>query len=602
MLRRVEVLAVLLAAAAATALAQEQDPPSRVARINYLSGSVSFRPDNLDDWAAATLNYPLTLGDHLWTDDDAWAEMHIGSTAIRMAPRTALSVLNLDDRTVQLSLTQGALNVRLDSLAEDEVFEIDTPNAAVILRQPGVYRVDADGDRNSTVATVRGGDAEISAATSAFSVYASESGTITGMDTISQEVGAAAPPDLFDNWCEERDARERDIQSTRYVSPQMTGYEDLDSYGVWREQAEYGWVWAPRVDAGWAPYRYGHWAWIDPWGWTWIDDAPWGFAPFHYGRWAVIGGTWVWVPGTRVMRPVYAPALVVFIGGPRIAVSVGLAGDVVAWFPLGPHEIYRPAYRASEVYVRQVNVTHVSSVNVIDARYVNQRLPGAVTAVRHETFVSARQVARGAVRLDARELADTQVLGTTAPLQPGRESRLAGAPVSNRPPARYASRPVVARTPPPSRMRPMVRTITPAPGSMRPQGGRIRSEAPVMAPQPEAPPPVRNDRRPVFQRPVQPPAPERRAEEPRRPEPRRVEKPRTLAPLPRTEEPRRTEPPRRIESPRVERPQPAQRAPAAQAPPPPPPERPAAEQRHEGREQVRGRGGERKADKKEEKK
>ena len=111
----------------------------------------------------------------------------------------------------------------------------------------------------------------------------------------------------------------------------MVGYEDLGQNGVWSEAPEYGPVWRPRsVEIGWAPYRYGRWAWVEPWGWTWIDDAPWGFAPFHYGRWAMAGGVWVWVPGRMVVgvRPVYAPALVAFVGTSRFGVA--------AWFPLGP--------------------------------------------------------------------------------------------------------------------------------------------------------------------------------------------------------------------------------------------------------------------------
>ncbi len=59
------------------------DPPNRVGRLNFLSGTVSFHPESVDEWAPATLNYPLTIGDHLWTDQDGQAEVHVGSTAIR---------------------------------------------------------------------------------------------------------------------------------------------------------------------------------------------------------------------------------------------------------------------------------------------------------------------------------------------------------------------------------------------------------------------------------------------------------------------------------------------------------------------------------------
>src|SRR5205814_10383503 len=135
-----------------------------------------------------------------------------------------------------------------------------------------------------------------------------------------------------------RERRVDTLTSVRYVPRAIVGYDDLDEFGAWRVVPEYGPVWAPRVRAGWAPYRFGHWAWVEPWGWTWIDEAPWGFAPFHYGRWAYTGGGWVWVPGTVVVRPIYAPALVAFVGGPgwRIGMDVG---SPVGWFPLGPREV-----------------------------------------------------------------------------------------------------------------------------------------------------------------------------------------------------------------------------------------------------------------------
>ena len=42
-------------AAAGLVLAQDPaDPPSRVARLNYVDGTVSFRPGTVEEWAAAT--------------------------------------------------------------------------------------------------------------------------------------------------------------------------------------------------------------------------------------------------------------------------------------------------------------------------------------------------------------------------------------------------------------------------------------------------------------------------------------------------------------------------------------------------------------------
>lgn len=580
---------------AAAAFSDPGDPPSRVARLNYESGSVSFRPGSADDWSPATPNYPLTSGDHLWADQNARAEMHIGSTAIRMDSQTALSFLNLDDRTVQLSLTAGVIEIRLRALADDQAFEVDTPNVAMSLLRPGDYRIQADGDNAVSFIAVRGGEAELTAGGTAFPVHPGQGARITGTDSVTNELVDVPPPDDFERWSLDRDRREDQVQSVRYVPREMIGYEDLDGYGVWREVPPYGWVWTPTgVVAGWAPYRYGRWVWVAPWGWTWVDDAPWGFAPFHYGRWAFAAGVWVWVPGRVVARPVYAPALVAFVGGPRFSLSVSIGGGGgVAWFPLGPGEVYRPAYHVSNTYVQNVNITHVNvtnvnvtNVNVTNVRYVNQNVQGAVTAVPQQTFVGARPVAQAATVVPAREAAQAQVVGTTAAVAPRAESlapRPAGAAVAQ-PPARIMQHTVVARAAPPpppvpfraqqqalqanqgrplepaalnalrpARPAPQVRTVQ-APPAPRPQQsfGVPRNDRPFNA----APPRPAAEPRPAA--PVPPrPAPEARpaapAAPPARPAP--VERPRNDRPAAAAPASRPAAPERKAEP----RPQPRER-------------------------------------------
>ena len=141
----------------------------------------------------------------------------------------------------------------------------------------------------------------------------------------------------------------------------MTGYEELDSYGDWVPDATYGNVWFPRVvPVGWAPYRYGQWRWVRPWGWTWVDHAPWGYAPFHYGRWVTIGDRWGWWPGGHHVRPVWAPALVGFVGG-GTSISIGFGGPVVGWYPLAPWHRYQPHYRHNPRYVTIINQTIINN-------------------------------------------------------------------------------------------------------------------------------------------------------------------------------------------------------------------------------------------------
>ena len=106
------------------------DPPSRVVRLGYTAGAVSFSPAGEDDWVQATINRPLTIGDRLWVDSGARAELQIGGAILRLNAGTSVMVLNLDDNIAQLQLTQGTMNVRVRRFDPGQVLEVDTPNLA----------------------------------------------------------------------------------------------------------------------------------------------------------------------------------------------------------------------------------------------------------------------------------------------------------------------------------------------------------------------------------------------------------------------------------------------------------------------------------------
>ena len=458
------VAAVLVSGLAALhAQDQDQDPSARVARASYLQGEVSFRPGNVDDWTSATLNYPLTTGDHLWTDTDARAELHVGANAIRLAPETAFEILDLDDNHLQIRLTQGSALIRVRTLDADDDIEIDTPTGAVTLLRDGTYRVDVSGDGATSTVTARNGDAEVTANDQTIAVHPDETVLFTE-NGASQDVRNAAPFDEYDTWAQARDRAEDESVSAQYVSRDMTGYEDLDRNGTWSDDADYGHVWVPsHVAVDWAPYRYGRWAWVEPYGWTWIDDAPWGFAPFHYGRWAYVRNRWVWAPGTLRRRPVYAPALVVFVGGDNFRGGNWGSRGGVAWFPLAPNEVYRPAYHASDRYVRRVNVTNVhvtninvTNINVTNVTYRNQRVHGAMTAVPQDQFAGSRRIGRGATVVSENDARNVRIVGAGAPVTPTQQSILVRrqntATPAHRPPESAQNRQVVWKnTPPPRR-------------------------------------------------------------------------------------------------------------------------------------------------------
>jgi hypothetical protein len=512
--RRFLFFACILAAIACSA-SLWADPPSRVGRLGLISGSVSFRPGSLDEWAPATLNYPVTTGDNLWTDTGARAELHLGSAAVRLGAETDFSILLLDDQTVQLRLSQGALNIRLRDLQADESFEIATPQASISLLEPGSYRVDVQNDGTTDV-VARSGRAELASGASSVTVSSNQYAAVTDIAAGAFEFRVAPAPDEWELWCMQRDQREDRFASSQYVPATMVGYEDLDEYGSWQFFADYGTCWIPRgVPAGWAPYHFGHWAWVEPWGWTWIDDAPWGFAPFHYGRWAHVNGVWVWAPGVFVARPIYAPALVVFIGGAGWGAAFSL-GEGVGWFPLGPREVYMPPYRVSNVYIRNVNIAYVTNIDVerIDVRhfrYANRSISGAVTVVRREAFVRAEPVARAAVQVRAADISSAPVTGMGPSLAPERESILARPQGARqavpRPPASAQDRPVVVRHAPPPAQYPEERQ---AGAPERPRFNVVNPPRLAPSVQPTAQPPRREPLSPDLQQPMQAPAAEQR--------------------------------------------------------------------------------------------
>jgi hypothetical protein len=433
------------------------DPPARVGRLTALQGAVSFEPASDTEWGAAEPNRPVTTGDRIWSDTAGHAEIEMGTATVGVWHETELDVTRLDDNSLQLRIPQGSVNVRLSTFTDGETAEIDAPNAAVTLGATGEYRVDVSPDGATTTVTVRSGSAEVTSAGSSFALVAHQLATIQGDSAPTYNVAEEGSPDDFDQWVSARDDV-ADQAPRRYVPSDMPGVADLDDNGSWDNDADYGPVWYPTVvEAGWAPYHTGHWVWIGPWGWTWVDDAPWGWAPFHYGRWAYVHDRWGWCPGRVIAPAVYAPGLVVFVGGAGWGASAFGPGGGVGWFALGPEEVYRPAYRVSPAYVRRVNITNVTNItnitNVTNVIYRNHNSPNAFIAVPRQSFVTAAPVERASVRLPADQIRSAAILGAAPQVVPTHESLVAnaGSRALTRPPLDVVRRQVVAVHAPPPR-------------------------------------------------------------------------------------------------------------------------------------------------------
>ena len=457
---------------------QTADPPGRVARVDYMQGQVSVQPHGTDDWVQAEANRPLTISDNVWADKDSRAELDFGTGFMRINSETSLTLTNVNNDVIQVSLHQGALNVHLRKLYGGETWEVDTPNMAFTLSKAGEYRFDVDPNSDSTRVIVWKGAGQATGQGQAVRVEEGQAMQFNNGTSLTHEALNPQGPDGFDDWCQVRDKRLDQSVSARHVAPGVVGADDLDEYGTWKDTPDYGPVWVPTsVAPDWAPYTYGNWIWEEPWGWTWVDAYPWGFAPFHYGRWVSWGGYWGWAPGPYWVRPWYAPALVAWWGGPHWGVGfgwgfgVGFGGGGFGWCPLGWGEPFFPWYHTSRGYFRNVNITNTRIVNITNVtnnyfrnggrtalygrngvampRFASK--PGAITAMSRTGLEHGLPVRGNSVRVSPNQLRNASALGRVD-ANPTREATLGArsGQTAARPSSAAFSRPTVTRMNPPA--------------------------------------------------------------------------------------------------------------------------------------------------------
>jgi hypothetical protein len=486
MLRVLNCVLVITFLAAVPALARDE-PPARVGRISFVSGSLAFHMPGQNEWSAAAVNYPVATGTSLWTEPDARAEIRIGPDTIAMAGSTELDIGRLTPQITQLNLPQGRVYLHVRQLDDNHTFEIAIPRGGVMLLQPGYYDIDAGKEDQPARVAVFEGAARFAGNGVDIEIKPGDVAVLNGSNPVTASLERAVADD-FVEWCRTRDYDEKRLAAPYLVSSNMTGYAELDANGRWDTAAGYGEVWYPNVPAGWAPYTQGRWAWVEPWGWTWVDDAPWGFAPSHYGRWAFVAERWCWVPGSFEPSPVYAPALVGFLGGAGAGLYVsGAVGPQIGWFPLAPGEIYWPSYRADPSYIRALNRGTVANIDAVQFPR-NGRLPVQVmhvqfanrrfaTVVSEHVFASAGKVDPTARHMAAAAPEHTPVTMRSPQIRPLRAQSLPGpAGIGAREaPGRVAGSPAGYGS-----------TVGPAPGF--PRSGHVRgAEAAHTSARPQSP-------------------------------------------------------------------------------------------------------------------
>jgi hypothetical protein len=535
-------------------------PPARVGQIAGLVGDVSFNGAGSNGaWVAAQDNYPLITGDSLYTQAGAEAAIALDSSRLVIAPLTELQVTSLDDESFTATQADGEMLLKLSALAPGQSFAIDTPGGTVTMAASGAYDIIAG--PTTTVSVIAG--------------QATAGGAVLGSGQAVTLTGGQAQATAFREDGFVRHALgELSPPPPPYVPQvvdQMTGIDELTSYGSWDQDPDYGAVWYPAVDAGWAPYREGSWAYVAPWGWTWVEAEPWGFAPFHYGRWIDRDGRWGWVPAAdrgaaAGYTPVYAPALVTFFG---LAAGAALTADIirggrVGWVPLAPGEAYRPPYHASAGYIQRLN-------------RIDAPRGGFDGSMPIDHYANRG----GATYVPAAAMAHGERIGRAGggPVPAGELSRARPAAGAIDQAVRPAIAPRAAAAPRPEPARPVA--DRPAIEGARPEAAR--PDVPREAPRPAAPSfAARRDEvvpRPEVSRPEA--APEMPRVETPRPEMPRVETPQEQSPRLEAPPAERIESPRppaprvenatpfpRAEAPRIEAPRPA---PRAEAPRPPPP-------------------------------
>lgn len=421
-------LVVLIWVSSPAALADDDDdaPGRGVARISLVSGDVSVRRGDSGDWVAATVNAPLVVEDRVLTGPGSRTEVQFDwANMIRLAGDTEIRLAELEHHRYLIQIVRGTVMFRILRDSEADV-ELSTPSVSVRPLRKGAYRITVREEESEI--TVRSGEAEIFTPRGTERLRSGRTMLARGTRADPEyRIVDAIAYDSFDRWNEQRDRYLSRSRSYRYVHRSIYGAEDLDDYGDWHYVAPYGWVWTPRVVAGWYPYHYGRWIWVDWYGWTWLSYDPWGWAPFHYGRWFYHRPYgWCWWPGGVYVRHYWRPALVAFFGWGHkgFGVGFGFGFGRVCWVPLAPYEPFYPWYGPR--YYRRFrygfvdnSVTVVNNINIVNV-YRNARIRGAVVGLDPTDF--ARGDTRNLVRFDPDEVRRASLVRGVLPLAPERES------------------------------------------------------------------------------------------------------------------------------------------------------------------------------------
>jgi hypothetical protein len=418
------------------------DGPVRLARFAYVSGNVSWRPDETAQWSDATVNIPLREGAQIWVADGGRAEIQFDDGSVVRFGSGAVATLQTlysdeDGEFTEIKLNGGLATLCLKHAVS--VYQVDTPLASVKAAGPSEFRLGVD---KGLEVGVRLGKAVVEGQQNQANLVAGDYLSVADAQA-AFSVGKLPHEDSWDLWNDERDdlLNDADNPAANYLPPDIEIVAgDLNDYGTWSNDATYGHVWRPKVPTpDWRPYHDGHWTWVAPFGWTWVSKEPWGWAPYHYGTWVYQKDGWAWVPGPA--QQVWCPAVVHF----------SEYKGQVAWCPLAPSEVryppvlpvkFRQGNWANLFSVGQAGVYYVADrthcvARAFDNSYVNQASArgqiAALNALNNGVGVPATN-ATGGSSLPGLAMAGTQRNTTNAELRfvPVNAVRAAGASVASK--------------------------------------------------------------------------------------------------------------------------------------------------------------------------
>lgn len=278
-------------------------------------------------WRPATLNLPLSEGTRIRTGPGARLEIELDDAGVLrmvdegLAELSDYSRLSGGQRITVISLDHG-LAYFTGEPSEGSSIHLLVPGAQATLRQGSRIRLQAHAE--SSEFAILEGAARFTIPSADMELRQGQTARVTVPSSSHFSLYREVVPVESDSWSEQRDKAEAQAPASRLA---------LDQGGKWIRTGDYGTVWQPAPQAGWAPFRQGRWIWFQSIGYTWAGSEPWGWKPYHEGRWLQhpdLG--WVWLPGAQSSGE--------FLPG---AVYWARSTTLVAWGPLAPDELWTGA-------------------------------------------------------------------------------------------------------------------------------------------------------------------------------------------------------------------------------------------------------------------